>query len=783
MDAREVAVHRELEEENARLRARVAQLERAGTRPSVSLEELIEIIRCLPVPVFILDARARVVATNPAALELYGFRSGERAQAAGELFETRLPEGQVSAPQESPVLGAAGGEDIVDLDLEVRRRDTGQCFRGRYLRAPLGDVAGLSAFGLAIVGAQSERGPAQPEKADSHPALDAAAAGTWSLEAATGNLTWSERGKALFGLPETTVAVGTFLSALHPEDQGRIERAVKQSVEEHGFYDEEMRVPSSDGTVRWVECVGQAFQDDAGNPLRMMGIALDVTRRKRAEEALSLSQEKLRLALDAAQMGTWELDLSRGTLAFSERGRALFGLAPRKSTMTLEVFLAALHPDDREHIQRALKRTLEEGHFYEGQMRVPWRDGTVHWVACQGRALTDAAGRPVRVTGTSLDITARKRAEEALREADHRKSEFLAVLSHELRNPLTPIKNSLYLLSRLPPGSRQAGQAIAVIDRQVEHLARLVDDLLDVTRISRNKIELRMEQVDLCELLRSTVEDHRSLFEPHGIRLETVLPERPLFAWADRTRVAQIVGNLLQNAAKFTPPGGVTRVIAAEEEARAVIRVVDSGAGMTAPMLARLFQPFVQADNTLERSQGGLGLGLALVKGLVELQGGEVSAFSAGPGKGSELAVRLRLPLDATLAQSEPTPGPGEPGRRRILVIEDNVDAADSLRDLLAMQGHQVFVAYDGPSGILRAHELRPQVVFCDIGLPGVDGYQVARRLRSDEALKGSLLVALSGYALQDDIESAKSAGFDRHMAKPPRLERIEEVLLQSPGP
>jgi len=260
-----------------------------------------------------------------------------------------------------------------------------------------------------------------------------------------------------------------------------------------------------------------------------------------------------------------------------------------------------------------------------------------------------------------------------------------------------------------------------------------------------------------------------------------VLPARPLFARADRTRVAQVVGNLLQNAAKFTPRGGLARLIAAEEGGRAVIRVVDSGAGMTAPMLTRLFQPFVQADTTLERSKGGLGLGLALVKGLVELQGGEVSASSAGPGKGSELEVSL--PLDAAGAHGEHAPRSAAPGRRRILVIEDNVDAAESLRDLLAMEGHQVFVAYDGPSGLLRAHELQPQVVFCDIGLPGVDGYEVARRLRSDAALKGCLLVALSGYALQDDIESAKSAGFDRHMAKPPRLEKLEELLLESPGP
>jgi PAS domain S-box-containing protein len=638
----------------------------------------------------------------------------------------------------------------------------------------------LPAFGLVIVRPLPEGGPARARQEELPSALDAARAGTWDFEAATGDLTWSERGKALFGLPDAAVTLGTFLSALHPEDQDRIERAVKQSLQEDGFYDEEMRVPSPEGTVRWVECLGHAYHDDTGKPLRAAGIALDITGRKRTEEALRSSEEKLRLALDAAQMGTWDLDVSRGGLAFSERGRALFGLSSQKAT-ALEAFLAAVLPEDRERIRRALRQTLEEERLFDEEMRVPWPDGTLRWVACQGRAFRDAAGRPVRMAGTALDITARKRAEEALREADQRKGEFLAVLSHELRNPLTPIKNSLYLLGRLPPGASQAAQAMAVIDRQVEHLTRLVDDLLDLTRISRNKIELRLERLELGELLRTTAEDHRSLFEPRGIRLETVLPPGPLFARADRTRVAQVVGNLLQNAAKFTPRGGLARLIAAEEGGRAVIRVVDSGAGMTAPMLTRLFQPFVQADTTLERSKGGLGLGLALVKGLVELQGGEVSASSAGLGKGSELEVSL--PLDSAGAHGEHAPRSAAPGRRRILVIEDNVDAAESLRDLLAMEGHQVFVAYDGPSGLLRAHELQPQVVFCDIGLPGVDGYEVARRLRSDAALKGCLLVALSGYALQDDIESAKSAGFDRHMAKPPRLEKLEELLLESPGP
>jgi signal transduction histidine kinase len=511
----------------------------------------------------------------------------------------------------------------------------------------------------------------------------------------------------------------------------------------------------------------------------MKGIALDVTRRKRAEAALRASEEKLRLALDAAQMGTWDLDVARSLVTLSQRTLELFRLPPGAPSRALDSFLAAVHPDDRERVRGAVSAALEQRASFDQEMRVPWPGEGVRWIACKGRAFLDEAGIPVRMAGTALDITARKRAEQALREADERKSEFLAVLSHELRNPLAPIKDSLYLLGHLPPGASGAEHAEAVIDRQVDHLSRLVDDLLDLTRISRNRIELRPERLDVADVVRATVEDHRSLFDSKGLRLETALSESPVTARADPTRVAQIAGNLLQNAAKFTPRGGLVRVSVAREADRAVIRVADTGIGMTPEVLAHLFQPFMQPDTTLDRAKGGLGLGLALVKGLVELQGGEVSASSPGPGKGSELVVRL--PLDLSHAD-QPPPGPsGEPGRRRILLIEDNVDAADSLRDLLAMEGHEVDVAYDGPSGIARAHELRPQVVFCDIGLPGMDGYEVAHELRTDESLRGSYLVALSGYALPEDIESAKSAGFDQHMAKPPRLEQIEE-LLSSPS-
>ena len=387
------------------------------------------------------------------------------------------------------------------------------------------------------------------------------------------------------------------------------------------------------------------------------------------------------------------------------------------------------------------------------------------------------------------DITERKRAEQALRQSetelrdsDRRKSEFMAMLSHELRNPLAPIRNSLYVLGRAAPGSEQANRATAVINRQVEHLTGLVDDLLDITRISRGKIRLERRRVELNDLVRRTVDDHRSLFEENGVRLDCKLGPEPLFVNADPTRLAQVVGNLLGNAAKFAGHGGVAQVsVSAEPGTRsATILVADSGAGMTKETLAHLFEPFMQGEATLDRSKGGLGLGLALARELVRLHGGEIRAHSDGTGRGAQFTV--------SLPQAENEDAPEEPAvanristGRRVLIIEDNLDAATSLREALELDAHQVAVAHDGPAGLAMASDFHPEVVLCDIGLPGMNGYDVARAFRADEALKRTFLVALSGYALPEDLQHAAEAGFERHLAKPLGLQALQDLLSSLP--
>ena len=371
-------------------------------------------------------------------------------------------------------------------------------------------------------------------------------------------------------------------------------------------------------------------------------------------------------------------------------------------------------------------------------------------------------------------------ANERLREADQRKNEFLAMLSHELRNPLAPIRNSLYVLDRAERGSDQARRAQATIDRQTAHLTRLVDDLLDITRISKGKIQLRKQLVDLGELVRRTVEDHRSSFAAAGVGLEIAVSGGELWVDGDATRLSQVLGNLLHNAAKFSERGGHASVSVAREQNAAVIRVRDTGVGLSQEMLVRLFEPFTQAETTLDRTRGGLGLGLALVKGLVELHGGSVAVESAGLGQGAEFIVRLPLRELANDSEATPASGRATPARR-VLVIEDNVDAAESLREVLEFGGHAVAIANSGGDGIEKSRAFRPDMILCDIGLPGMDGYEVARRLRADQTLASIYLVALTGYALPEDLARAKAAGFDEHIAKPASLERIEQVLANAP--
>jgi signal transduction histidine kinase/CheY-like chemotaxis protein len=423
-------------------------------------------------------------------------------------------------------------------------------------------------------------------------------------------------------------------------------------------------------------------------------------------------------------------------------------------------------------------------------------------LAQQARTLGDARPAPVRsgiqeveALRTALDDAAKNeqvrreverereearrelhRANAKLVEADRRKDEFLGMLSHELRNPLAPIRNSTYILRHAAPGSEQARRAQAVIERQTEHLTRLVDDLLDVTRIARGKIELRRSRVDLRELLCRATDDFRLMMDGRDVAFRAALPDAKVWVDADATRITQIVGNLLHNAAKFTRRGDEVMLSLETEGGEATIRVRDTGAGIDPALLPRLFAPFVQGERTLARTEGGLGLGLALVKGIAELHGGTVGVESAGKGKGAEFVVRLpAVEVAAAQQAADARRTHRESSRRRVLVVDDDTDAAESLAEIVGMLGHEVEIAYDGPSAIEKARANRPDVVLCDIELPGMSGHEVANALR--EGGNGAQLFAVSGYAQPEDVKKAIEAGFDGHLAKPLNIVDVERLL------
>lgn len=377
-----------------------------------------------------------------------------------------------------------------------------------------------------------------------------------------------------------------------------------------------------------------------------------------------------------------------------------------------------------------------------------------------------------------LELT---RTAAALRDANRRKDEFIAMMSHELRNPLSPIRTSVGVLRLAPPGSEHAREAIDIIDRSATHLSRLVDELLDISRVSHGKIELRRVPLELTTLVRRVLDDHRGGIAMARLHLEASLGSHPLWVDGDEARLVQVFSNLMNNAEKFTPAGGRITVHIEHDRDSAIVSVRDTGVGISSELAHELFEPFAQAPQALARSGGGLGLGLALVRRLVDLHGGSVEIHSPGLGKGTTVTVRLpAAPRHELVAERRAVPlAP----RRRVLIVEDQRDAAESLRNALLFKGHEVDVAVTAHQALAMMTAARPDVVLCDLGLPDIDGYALAMRVRGSPQLRGIYMVALSGYARDEDVGRARRAGFQRHLAKPARLEDIDEILASLPAP
>ena len=493
--------------------------------------------------------------------------------------------------------------------------------------------------------------------------------------------------------------------------------------------------------------------------------------RTQSEENVTRQEAGLRVALEAGNMGSFEWNIQTDEVRWSDNLEGIHGMAPGTFNGTLESFQSLIHGDDRAAVLEKIRRSVETGADYEAEFRSATPGGDTIWILGKGKVLRDEHGGPWRMIGVCMDITVRKRAEEALRESDRRKDEFLAMISHELRNPLCAIANASAVLDSLATPDPVSARARGMIRRQTEQLTRIVNDLLDVARLTAGKVVLQPTRVDLGALVEKSVAGlaGNHLFDRHVYEVRVV----PAMVHGDSARLEQILINLLTNSVKYTPAGGAVTIGVETIDGDAVLRVRDTGIGIAPDLLPRVFDLFVQSERGLDRRDGGMGLGLAIVRQLVEAHGGHAEVHSDGPDCGAEIIIRLPL-VDRVAA---PAGTSLSPARRRILVIDDNNDAREALVVLLQLAGHELHEAADGLSGLDSVSRVQPDVVFADIGLPGIDGFELARRIRAGKT--AARLVALTGYDHPDQRRRGAEAGFDAYLVKPVE---VDALLRELPG-
>lgn len=598
----------------------------------------------------------------------------------------------------------------------------------------------------------------------------------------TGVVTTWNPGAQRFNGYEAREIIGKHFSVFYPETDvrgGKCEHELAVAVEAGRFEEEGWRV-RKDGSQFWASVVISAVHDAAGRLVGFAKVTRDLTERKRAEEQRRNDEERMRLLVDSVKdYAIFILDPNGNVATWNAGAERIKGY---RAEEIIGSHFSKFYPEEEV---RAGKCKLElevaerDGRFEDEGWRVR-KDGSRFWANVVVSAIRNRAGKLVGFSKVTRDLSDRKRAEDdraarlAAEEANRTKDEFLAMLGHELRNPLAPIVSALQLLKLR--GDTRSVREHQIIERQVKQMVRLVDDLLDVSRVARGKIELKTKSMDLRDALAKAVEIAIPLFERKAQSFEVDVPQRPLIVEGDETRLVQVFANVLNNASKYTPDGGWIKLRVVQSDDSLSVEVHDNGIGIESPLLPRLFDLFVQGYQDVDRAGGGLGIGLTLVRALVKLHRGTVTATSAGNGKGSTFVVRLpassvqRVPEEPVSTVSTVSTAPG---RRRVLVVDDNEDAAAMLAEMLGLVGLQVETAPDGPTALAALAALEPDVAVLDIGLPGMDGYELARRIRETPRGRDIRLIALSGYCQPADRLRSEDAGFDVHLVKPVDVKKL----------
>ena len=730
------------------------------------------------------DAEGRVTYLNGVAEALTGWAQAEAVgRPLPELFH--IVNEQTRQPAENPALKALREGVIVGLanhTVLIARDGTERPIDDSA--APMLDESGAPVGVVLVFRDVTERRRAEEAQARLASIIESSqdAILTKTLDGII--RTWNAGAERIFQYTAEET-VGRSITLIIPPDRLDEEREILARLargERIEHYETIRR--AKDGRRLHISLTISPLRDAEGRIIGASKIARDVTERRQAEEALRASEQRLRTLNAHAPVGIFLTDQDGNCLLVNQCWCEISGLSPEEAQG--QGWVSAIHPDDKERVFQEWNAAVEAGQLFSSEYRFRTPQGKVTWVQGNAIGIRDAAGQVSEYMGTLMDITERRETVEALREADRRKDEFLAILAHELRNPLAPLRNGLQVMRLAPDDLQVISKARDMMDRQLSHMVRLIDDLLDVSRISRNKMELRRSRVPLADVISNAVETVRPALDAAGHELTVSLPPEQILLDADLTRLAQVFSNLLNNSAKYTERGGRIWLTAAREGGQVSVSVRDTGIGIPAADLPNIFGMFSQVDRSIERSTGGLGIGLALVKGLVEMHSGTVEAASPGQGQGSTFTVRLPVLRDqAESPAAAPADGeqPDSTGsKRRILVVDDNRDSAASMAMMLELLGNEVCIAYNGDAAIKLADQFRPQVVLMDVGMPKLNGYEVTRRIREQPWGRDMAIIAVTGWGHEVDRARSKEAGCDGHLVKPVHLPDLEKLLVGLQG-
>jgi signal transduction histidine kinase/ActR/RegA family two-component response regulator len=726
-----------------------------------------------------LDLNHRVIELNRAGRRLFGLIDADLS-AADPIndvdWRSAFHPDDLSQVQ-STLLAATGSRDEVACDLRIRANEPSgfRWFRlGARARRPDGqDPIGWTCFARDIHGLFLARTALQQSERLLKVTFGAGPMGSWRYVRGEPSVEVDEFIRKLWGLPQGqgSVLLTDLIASIHPADRDQFVM-FSEKAWQSGSLDGTFRFRRPDGELRWQRSIGVLVPDPGSGRPALIGVSTDVTERQQAREALRISSQRLKIALGVSKVLLYTMDRDlRYTWLYSP-------------DLNLEHLIGKR--DDERSLSReeaseltTFKQSVLDSGVAAQRAFVLTIDGEVLHIESSIDPVRDEDGRIQGLAAAVFNVTKRRRAEIALGEANQRKNDFLAVLSHELRNPLAPIRNALALI-RESDSQEVRERTLPIIERQVRQIGRLVDDLLDVSRLTNGRLTLRHEPVDMTEFLRYFGSAQALVLASKGQRIELTLPDSPLVIEGDRGRIGQVMVNLVSNASKFSPRGAAILLDARAEGTALVIRVRDSGIGIAADQLERIFEKFAQLPLDAGMTDDGLGIGLHLARELVSMHGGSIEARSAGTGQGSEFIVRLPLSERDVPQQAAVLAHAAPPAALSVLVVDDNSDIIETMTLLLQDWGYRTLSATDGEAGLALAEAQRPDIVLMDIGMPRMDGYEMARRIRALPGGKAMTLIAVSGWGQAGDLARSREAGIDEHLLKPVDPARLREVLERS---